>query len=92
MFAVLNVFFHDGSRFRLMRLLQTVNVSSAAGDFIVACKMARMPKAILVNDTGLCVTVFAPCRSDDAQGAEDKNANAVQAADEEKITKKEETV
>ena len=75
-----------------MRLLQTVNVSSAAGDFIVACKMARMPKAILVNDTGLCVTVFAPCRSDDAQGAEDKNANAVQAADEEKITKKEETV
>ena len=36
------------------------NVSGAAGDFYIAWKAARMPAGVLVQDTGLEMTFYAP--------------------------------
>lgn len=40
-------------------LLQLVNVSGAAGDLYVSLRFMRMPKEVLVQDTGVAMTVFA---------------------------------
>ena len=45
--------------FWFIYLLQLVNVSGAAGDLYVSFRFLRMPKDILVQDTGVSMTVFA---------------------------------
>ena len=57
-FGVLNVFFHDGIWFWVIWFLQTMNVAGAAGDIFVSCKLFSYPKEILVQDTGLAMTVY----------------------------------
>ncbi len=57
-FGVLNVFFHSDIWFWCIWLLQIVNVSGAAGDLFVSVKMLSYPKDILVQDTGLAMTVY----------------------------------
>ena len=44
--------------FWFIYLLQLVNVSGAAGDLYVSFRFLRMPKDILVQDTGVSMTVF----------------------------------
>lgn len=39
-------------------LIQVTNLSGAAGDFYVTWKMSRLPQDILVQDTGVSMTVF----------------------------------
>lgn len=57
-FLVLNLL--AGARyFWFIYLLQLVNVSGAAGDLYVSFRFLRMPKDILVQDTGVAMTVFA---------------------------------
>lgn len=46
--------------FWFVYLLQLINVSGAAGDLYVSFRFLRMPKDILVRDTGVSMTVFAP--------------------------------
>lgn len=46
--------------FWFIYLLQLINVSGAAGDLYVTFRFAGMPKNILVQDTGVSMTVFAP--------------------------------
>lgn len=46
--------------FWFVYLLQLVNVSGAAGDLYVSLRFWRMPKDVLVQDTGVSMTVFAP--------------------------------
>ena len=41
--------------------LQIGNISGAAGDFYVTFRFLRMPREILVRDSGVSMTVFAPC-------------------------------
>ena len=57
-FGVLNVFFHDGIWFWVIWFLQTMNVAGAAGDLFVSFKLLFYPKEILVQDTGLAMTVY----------------------------------
>ena len=45
--------------FWFVYLLQLINVSGAAGDLYVSFRFLRMPKDILVRDTGVSMTVFA---------------------------------
>lgn len=45
--------------FWFIYLLQMINVSGAAGDLYVSFRFLRMPKDILVQDTGVAMTVFA---------------------------------
>ena len=44
--------------FWFIYMLQLVNVSGAAGDIYVSFRFLRMPKDILVQDTGVSMTVF----------------------------------
>ena len=46
--------------FWVFYLVQVTNVSGAAGDFYIAWKAARMPAGVLVQDTGLEMTFYAP--------------------------------
>lgn len=39
--------------------MQTINVGGAAGDIYVSVRVAGMPSAILVRDTGVSMTVFS---------------------------------
>lgn len=41
--------------------VQVNNCSGAAGDLFVTAKFSRMPKDILVQDSGVGMTVYAPC-------------------------------
>jgi hypothetical protein len=45
-------------------LIQMVNLSGAGGDIYVTFKFARLPRDILVRDTGVAMTVFAPSEPD----------------------------
>lgn len=47
------------SWFWIPYFIQIGNISGAAGDAYVTCKMAALPKDILVNDTGVAMTVYA---------------------------------
>lgn len=47
------------SWFFVVYLIQVCNVSGAAGDIYVTCKMSRMPADILVNDVGVSMTVYS---------------------------------
>lgn len=44
--------------FWVVYLLQVTNISGAAGDLFVTAKFARMPKDILVKDSGVGMTVY----------------------------------
>ena len=48
------------SWFWVVYLIQLVNLSGAGGDIYVTFKFARLPRDILVRDTGVAMTVFAP--------------------------------
>ena len=39
-------------------IIQVLNISGAAGDMYVTCRFARLPADILVNDTGVIMTVY----------------------------------
>ena len=41
-------------------IIQTVNVSGAAGDLFVTLRFLSLPRDILVRDTGTAMTVYAP--------------------------------
>lgn len=41
-------------------LIQMANLSGAAGDLYVTWKLSRLPKDILIRDTGVAMTVYAP--------------------------------
>jgi hypothetical protein len=58
-FGVLAIFFHTNIWFWTIWLLQTINISGAAGDLFVTFKMFGYPKDILVTDTGLSMTVYS---------------------------------
>lgn len=45
--------------FWVVYLIQVINISGAAGDLYVTVKFVRMPKDIVVNDTGIEMTVYA---------------------------------
>ena len=45
------------SWFYVVYLLQAANIGGAAGDLFVSWKMSRLPKDILVRDTGVAMTV-----------------------------------
>ncbi|MGN1481368.1 DUF3267 domain-containing protein [Porcipelethomonas sp.] len=40
-------------------VIQIINISGAAGDIYVTYKMSRLPSDILVNDTGVSMTVYS---------------------------------
>ncbi len=46
------------SWFWVVYFIEIMNLSGAAGDAYVTCKMLTMPKDILVNDTGVAMTVY----------------------------------
>lgn len=39
--------------------IQVANISGAAGDLYVTCRFSRLPKDILVQDTGVAMTVYS---------------------------------
>ena len=41
-------------------MIQIANISGAAGDAYVTAKFSRLPTSILVQDTGVALTVYAP--------------------------------
>ena len=45
--------------FWVVYIIQIGNLSGAGGDLYVTCRMARMPADILVQDTGVAMTVYA---------------------------------
>lgn len=45
--------------FWVVYILQICNISGAAGDLYVTVRFAKMPKNILVNDSGVGMTVYA---------------------------------
>ena len=45
--------------FWIVYLVQIMNLSGAAGDLFVTIKFSRMPRDILVQDSGLGMTVFS---------------------------------
>lgn len=55
----LNLIFAE-NWFWTIYLIQTLNISGAAGDFYVVYKFSGMPREILVQDSGTDMTVFAP--------------------------------
>lgn len=46
--------------FWVVYLIQVVNLSGAGGDIYVTFKFCRLPRDILVRDTGVAMTVFGP--------------------------------
>lgn len=50
----------DASWFWVVYFLQVMNLSGAAGDLYVTYKFSQMPREILVQDTGVAMTVYAP--------------------------------
>ncbi|MBQ8623773.1 MAG: DUF3267 domain-containing protein [Oscillospiraceae bacterium] len=47
------------SYFWVVYLIQITNISGAAGDFFVTAKFSKMPKDILVRDSGVGMTVYS---------------------------------
>ena len=47
--------------FWVIYLVQTMNISGAVGDLFVTWKFSRMPRDILVHDTGVGMTVYSEC-------------------------------
>ena len=57
--AVLNALVPAGW-FWVVYIIQIANIYGAAGDFYVTVRMARMPASLLVQDSGISMTVYAP--------------------------------
>ncbi len=55
---ILNFFVPLGF-FWVVYFIQIINISGAAGDFYVTFKFARLPKDILVQDSGVAMTVYS---------------------------------
>ncbi len=55
--AIINVFVPE-SWFWVVYLIQIFNISGAAGDIYVTVKFSKLPPDILVNDTGVAMTVY----------------------------------
>ena len=45
--------------FWIVYFIQVINISGAGGDLYVSARFAKLPKDILVNDTGVSMTVYA---------------------------------
>lgn len=45
--------------FWIVYFIQVVNISGAGGDLYVSARFAKLPKDILVNDTGVSMTVYS---------------------------------
>ncbi len=56
-FALLNIFMPI-EYFWFAYILQIINISGAAGDIYVTLKFCRLPSDILVQDTGVAMSVF----------------------------------
>lgn len=55
--AVINALVPD-SWFWVVYFIQIINISGAAGDIYVTVKFSKLPPDILVNDTGVAMTVY----------------------------------
>ena len=51
-------FFVPTEWFWIVYMIQLINISGAAGDLFVAVKFSRMPKNILIQDSGVSMRVF----------------------------------
>lgn len=60
-FSVINVFVPI-QWFWVIYMLQVINISGAAGDLFVTVKFSKMPKDILVSDSGVGMIVYSKCR------------------------------
>lgn len=58
--GLIPLFFFSKPWFWSVYLLQIINISGAAGDIYVFFRFRKLPEEILVNDTGVAMTVFAP--------------------------------
>ena len=47
------------SWFWVVYIIQIINVSGAPGSFYVDCKLARMPKDLLIQDMGVSMTIYS---------------------------------
>ena len=56
--GILNVLV-PASWFYVVYLIQASNIGGAAGDLYVSWRMSRLPKDILVRDTGVAMTVYS---------------------------------
>lgn len=52
-------FFVSYEWFYVIYILQIINISGAAGDYFVSAKFSKMPKDILVSDSGIGMTVYS---------------------------------
>ncbi len=73
-FAILNVFFHEGIWFWVIWILQIANISGAAGDFFCAVKVLTYPKDILVCDSGMDMKVYRKMTDEEAAKAANLNS------------------
>lgn len=55
----LNLYFSGGAAFWVVYIVQICNVGGAAGDIYVTFRFMRLPKDILVQDSGVAMTVYA---------------------------------
>ena len=51
-------FFVPTEWFWIVYMIQLINISGAAGDLFAAVKLSRMPKDILIQDSGVSMRVF----------------------------------
>lgn len=51
-------FFVPSEWFWIVYMIQLINISGAAGDLFAAVKFSRMPKNILIQDSGVSMRVF----------------------------------
>lgn len=49
----------DASWFWVVYIIQIMNISGGAGDLYVTCKFSKMPKDILVHDSGTAMEVYS---------------------------------
>lgn len=55
----LNFVFSSGAAFWCVYIVQITNISGAAGDMYVTGKFLKLPRDILVHDSGVSMTVYA---------------------------------
>lgn len=56
---VLNAVFPSGAAFWVIYIVQICNVSGAAGDIYVTLRFMRLPRDILIRDSGVSMCVYA---------------------------------
>lgn len=61
--------------FWVIYLLEIANVSGAAGDIFVSLRFLKMPKTILVRDTGVKMNVFAPLQEKQEEAPNEENVD-----------------